>query len=149
MAKVRIRNTSGKHVGLSFTFLFSGRYCVVDESKIQPRDRELLAMMTVEDPALPLPPKETPCVPSNPPAPAKPEQPAAKQELPKQPGDAPASPGAAAPAEPAPAQPAVRHSREDLDKLSRKELKALAAALKVTGRTRAELIDGVIKAEEK
>lgn len=151
MAKIRIRNASKGPVGLSFVFLFKNQHCTVDEAKLQPRDRRLIEAtsgLLLEDPATPIPQEVAPSVPENPPAPVE-NDPAETPELAQQSGAAPVGPGEAPQDPAAPSEPSARHGRDVLDGLSRKDLKILAEALGVKGRTRAELIDGIIRAEEK
>lgn len=152
MARIRIRNSTDHHRALSFAMLFVGRSCTVDESKLRDCDRQAIERygLTVEDPDAPAPVKEDSHVPDRPAAPAAADvQPEPQNEIPAQPaaaslGGAP-GPGGADRVEP----PAPKHSREGLEKLSRKDLKALAEKLGVKARARADLIEGIIKAEER
>lgn len=150
MAKVRIRNTTGKHAALSFGFLFGNgfgrKHIIVDESKIKEADYKMIARLglVIEDPASPIP------------------EPAPKVELKK---DVEEKAPEAKPAEAAkpelrllPAEddgendekPAKKFSRADLDKMPRPQLKELATSLKIeTKQSRGNIIDAIIKLQEK
>ena len=167
MAKIKIVNNSKTNIGFSFGFIFRGKQLLVEESRLNASDKRMIAaknlLVVKEGDPMPVSkpePKKEPVkeegkinVPENKGAPEKVDAvtPVPTPEPPKQ-SAPPVVESKPVPPEPTPAPQSEETSKpkltsEQLEAMTKTELKELAKDLKVDKRSRKDMIAKILESQ--